>query len=135
VAALEDKLEARKQWDTDPCGAVTAAPVTPETAEWYESVRSHRYGVYAPWLPEVMDAGHWRGADVLEIGVGLGSDHLGFAAAGAQMHALGWVTPNAIRGRTAASISSIPSVCCTTRLAPRWQSKRCYGCCGRAARR
>ena len=88
MAALEDKLEARKQWDTDPCGAVTAAPVTPETAEWYESVRSHRYGVYAPWLPEVMDAGHWRGADVLEIGVGLGSDHLSFAAAGAHMHAL-----------------------------------------------
>ena len=39
MTAMDDKVEARKQWDTDPCGAVTAAPVTPESAEWYESVR------------------------------------------------------------------------------------------------
>lgn len=88
MTVLDDKVEARKQWDTDPCGAVTAAPVAPESAAWYESVRGHRYGAYAPWLPAVMDAGRWRGADVLEIGVGLGSDHLSFAAAGARMHAL-----------------------------------------------
>jgi SAM-dependent methyltransferase len=88
LTVLDDKLEARKQWDTDPCGAVTAAPVAPESPEWYESVRTHRYDVYAPWLPGVIDAARWRGADVLEIGVGLGSDHLSLARAGARMHAL-----------------------------------------------
>jgi SAM-dependent methyltransferase len=88
VTAFDDKLEARKQWDTDPCGAVTAAPLTPETAEWYESVRRFRYEVYAPWLPAVINAERWAGKDVLEIGVGLGSDHLSFALAGARMHAL-----------------------------------------------
>jgi SAM-dependent methyltransferase len=88
VTALDDKLEAQKQWDTDPCGAVTAATVAPESGEWYASVRSHRYGEYAPWMPAVIDAGRWRGTDVLEIGVGLGSDHLSFAEAGARMHAL-----------------------------------------------
>jgi len=74
VATLDDKLESPQAVDTDPCGAVTAAPVTPESAEWYESVRNHRYGVYAPVAAGVMDAGRWRGADVLEIGVGVGSD-------------------------------------------------------------
>ena len=88
MTAFDDKLEARKQWDTDPCGAVTAAPLTPETAEWYESVRRFRYDVYAPWLPAVIDAERWAGKDVLEIGVGLGSDHLSFSLAGARMHAL-----------------------------------------------
>jgi len=88
VMTLDDKVEARKQWDTDPCGAVTAAPVTPESPQWYESVRRHRYEVYAPWLPAVIAAPRWRGADALEIGVGLGSDHLSLAEAGAHMHAL-----------------------------------------------
>ena len=88
MATLDDKLEARKQWDADPCGAETAAPVTPESEQWYASVRDHRYNVYAPWLPEILCPAHWSGADVLEIGVGLGSDHLSFAQTGARMHAL-----------------------------------------------
>jgi SAM-dependent methyltransferase len=88
MPTFDDKLEVRKQWDTDPCGAVTAAPVTPESAEWYASVRRHRYENYAPWLLRLIDARRWRGADVLEIGVGLGSDHLTLAEAGARMHAL-----------------------------------------------
>jgi SAM-dependent methyltransferase len=88
VMALDDKVEIRKQWDTDPCGAETAAALVPESLGWYDSVRRHRYEVYAPWLPATMDAARWRGADVLEIGVGLGSDHLTYAESGARMHAL-----------------------------------------------
>lgn len=85
---LDDKLEVRKQWDRDPCGAVTAGAVAAESPEWYASVRQHRYQVYAPWLPGLIGAREWQGTDVLEIGVGLGSDHLSFAEAGARMHAL-----------------------------------------------
>jgi len=88
MVLVDDKEEARKQWDTDPCGAVTAAPVAPESVEWYESIRRHRYDVYAPWLPAAIDAQRWGGADVLEVGVGLGTDHLSLAEAGARMHAL-----------------------------------------------
>ena len=88
MAVLDDKSEARKQWDTDPCGASTAAAVVAESAQWYASVREHRYHEYAPWLPALIDASRWCGADVLEIGVGLGSDHLTLARAGARMHAL-----------------------------------------------
>lgn len=86
--ALDDKAEARRQWDTDPCGAVTAASVTPESAEWYASVVRHRYEDYAPWMPGAVRFDSWAGRDVLEIGVGLGSDHLQFARGGARMHAL-----------------------------------------------
>lgn len=83
-----DKLETQKQWDTDPCGAETAAGVQPGSLEFYRAVRSHRYSSYAPWMPTAMRWEEWRGKDVLEIGVGLGSDHLSFAQAGARMFAL-----------------------------------------------
>jgi SAM-dependent methyltransferase len=88
VNAFDDKAEAARQWDTDPCGAVTAGAVTPESAEWYASVVRHRYAHYAPWMRSVVHFEEWANRDVLEIGVGLGSDHLQFAQAGARMHAL-----------------------------------------------
>jgi SAM-dependent methyltransferase len=85
---VDDKAESRKQWDTDPCGAVTAAAVPAESPQWYASVREFRYGQYAPWMRTAIPFSAWRNRDVLEIGVGLGSDHLSFAEAGARMHAL-----------------------------------------------
>lgn len=88
MLALNDKEESRKQWNTDPCGAETAQQVTPESAEWYASVRRHRYEKYAPWMPAVLGFDDWRGAEVLEIGTGLGSDHVSFALGGASMTAL-----------------------------------------------
>jgi SAM-dependent methyltransferase len=84
----DDKAEIQKQWNRDPCAAVTADDSEVESAAWYESVRRHRYGVYAPWMPEVMKFEDWKGRDVLEIGVGLGSDHLSFALGGSKMYAL-----------------------------------------------
>lgn len=85
---MDDKAEIQKQWDRDPCGAVTADDADPESAGWYESVRRHRYEEYAPWMPAVMRFEEWKDRDVLEIGVGLGSDHLSFALGGSKMHAL-----------------------------------------------
>lgn len=83
-----DKLETQKQWDTDPCGAETAAGIQPGSIEFYRAVRKHRYESYAPWMPAAMNWQEWRDKDVLEIGVGLGSDHISFAEAGARMSAL-----------------------------------------------
>ncbi len=84
----DDKTEIARQWDTDPCGAVTADEGEIESADWYRSVRRSRYEDYAPWMRQVMHFEDWEGRDVLEIGVGLGSDHVSFALAGARMHAL-----------------------------------------------
>jgi ubiquinone/menaquinone biosynthesis C-methylase UbiE len=85
---LDDKQEVVRQWDGDPCGAVTAAAVPPESQAWYDSIRTERYNTYAPWLPGAIDFERGKGKAVLEIGVGVGSDHYMFARAGARMAAL-----------------------------------------------
>jgi ubiquinone/menaquinone biosynthesis C-methylase UbiE len=87
-ALNSDKREIQKQWDNDPCGAVTAEHLAPDSVQFYRAVRTHRYGVYAPWFDRVIRFQSWRGRKVLEVGVGLGSDHLRFAENGNEMTAL-----------------------------------------------
>jgi ubiquinone/menaquinone biosynthesis C-methylase UbiE len=84
----EAKQQTQKQWDGDPCGAVTVKGVEPETLEFYREARRYRYEVYGPWFNPMMRFGEWRGKKVLEIGVGIGSDHYSFASEGAAMTAL-----------------------------------------------
>ena len=83
-----DKTEIARQWDTDPCGAETAASERPESRAWYESVRMHRYVEYAPWIPQAFRFERWRGRKALEIGVGLGSDHYSLAMNAVDLTAL-----------------------------------------------
>jgi ubiquinone/menaquinone biosynthesis C-methylase UbiE len=83
-----DKLETQKQWDADPCGAVTVQDHRPGTLEFYRAIRRHRYEVYGPWFDRVVGFDSWRDLDVLEVGVGLGSDHYRFARGGNRMTAL-----------------------------------------------
>ena len=86
---LDDaKQQTQKQWDGDPCGAVTVKGREPETLEFYRETRRYRYEVYGPWFEKMMRFGEWRGKKVLEIGVGIGSDHYSFASGGASMTAL-----------------------------------------------
>lgn len=83
-----DKEEIRKQWDNDPCGSNTVENLEPGTLAYYRAVRSYRYNVYAPWFDEVMSFSEWHKKDILEIGVGLGSDHFRFGEQGNRMNAL-----------------------------------------------
>jgi SAM-dependent methyltransferase len=83
-----DKIETQRQWDTDPCGAVTVQDQPPGSLEFYRAIRRHRYEVYAPWFDRVVGFDSWRGRDVMEVGVGLGSDHYRFARGGNRMTAL-----------------------------------------------
>ena len=82
------RREAQKQWEANPCGASTVRGVAPETLDWFREARRVRYDEYAPWLRATTGIGEIRGEDVLEIGVGLGSDHFTLASGGNRMTAL-----------------------------------------------
>lgn len=82
------KIEAQRQWESNPCGADGVKGFEPETIEWFRHARHVRFDQYAPWLPRVCGFDQVVDKDVLEIGVGLGCDHFCFAKGGNRMTAL-----------------------------------------------
>ena len=82
------KLEAQKQWNTDPCGASTAGGLKEGSLEFFEAVKQFRYCHYAPWMVTVIGFDRFCGKKVLEIGPGLGTDLLQFAQNGAKTYAV-----------------------------------------------
>jgi ubiquinone/menaquinone biosynthesis C-methylase UbiE len=79
------KEQVQDQWNYNPVGSHYATATKAHTLEWFQEVESHRYGVYAPWMPEVMEFDRHAGHDVLEIGAGMGTDLAQFAKHGARV--------------------------------------------------
>ena len=79
------KDRVQNQWNQNPVGSQHAREAQPHTLEWFLAVERHRYGTYAPWMPEVMEFARHRGEDVLEIGGGVGTDLAQFASNGARV--------------------------------------------------
>ncbi len=75
------KSEAVKQWDNDPCGSDSATAFA--SREFFAAVERDRYEAYAPWMKEVIGFERYRGKRLLEVGFGLGTDHVRFARNGA----------------------------------------------------
>lgn len=82
--AEEVKAQTRKQWAHDPAGSIAADEEPLGTAESFRKVESHRYREQ-PWMHDTFHFDRFQDQDVLEIGVGLGTDHLQFARVGARL--------------------------------------------------
>ena len=79
------KEQVQDQWNNNPVGTHYAKTTEPHTLEWFQEVEAHRYGVYAPWMPAVMEFDRHAGEEVLEIGGGIGTDLSQFARHGARV--------------------------------------------------
>ena len=78
------KAAARSQWTDDPAGAVGGGGEEVGSPEWFAQVERFRYEQQS-WMHSTFRFERFGGRRVLEIGVGLGTDHLQFARAGADM--------------------------------------------------
>lgn len=82
--ATQLKEESVRQWTSEPAGAHLADSFGRGTAEFFAEVERTRYALY-PWLREYLSDPAWAGREVLEIGVGLGTDHMQLRRAGARL--------------------------------------------------
>ncbi|HWM12446.1 MAG TPA: class I SAM-dependent methyltransferase [Solirubrobacteraceae bacterium] len=79
---MATKEDVRTFWEADPCGAARAE-ATEGTPEFFAQVAAARDEL-EPFIADYADFASTRGQSVLEIGVGVGSDFIRFARAGAR---------------------------------------------------
>ena len=85
---------ARRQWSRDPAGGHVAAEGTLGTPEAFRRVEEHR-AAEQPWMRDVFGWDRLAGCDVLELGVGLGTDHVWMGRAGAHLSGID-LTPSCV---------------------------------------
>lgn len=80
---------AQRQWTENPCGTGEFLQgLEAESLAYFDAVRRHRFEISDPWMREAIDFSRGSGATLLEIGVGMGSDLLTWAEAGAKVHGI-----------------------------------------------
>ncbi len=92
--AEDVRNRARQQWSNDPAGALAVADADLGTADGFRRVEEHR-AAEQPWMPETFRWDDFAGRDVLEIGVGLGTDHVRLGRAGARLSGID-LTPRCV---------------------------------------
>ena len=82
-SSVDQKRRVREYWEADPCGSEHATALE-GSPEFFAEVERTRYEL-EPYIARYADFEGARGLRVLEIGVGLGTDFISFARAGAQV--------------------------------------------------
>jgi len=84
----EYRTEAKKLWNSNPCGAQKSLPYDYGTLEFFEEVRRKRYQTNDKWVIEEIPFAEAKGKKILEIGFGLGTDLLTFVENGAEVYGI-----------------------------------------------
>lgn len=94
MSSLNYKQEAVKHWTQHPCASETSGEGFC-TQPFFDEIERYRYEVYAPWIKKLIPFSAYHGKRILEIGVGMGTDHLQFARSGAVCYGID-LTPKSI---------------------------------------
>ncbi len=85
-SGFPDIGSVRKYWDKSPCN-IRHSPAPVGTREWADAVEARKYFVESH-LPAFAEFEKWRGKKVLELGLGIATDAVNFARAGADYYGL-----------------------------------------------
>lgn len=84
MTSIKDVAE---YWNAEPCNTRRGKPFEVGSKEFYDNVEKVRYDL-EPTIPMFADFKNWKGAKVLEVGCGLGTETTQFARAGADITAI-----------------------------------------------
>lgn len=85
------KEQTQLFWSSSPCGS-NYTDKNFMTREFYEEVERYRYSSH-PWIQDNINSFDIKNKKILEIGYGMGTDHLAMARMGGIMHGID-LTPN-----------------------------------------
>lgn len=105
--AADVRRRSREQWAHQPAGAYAAGPAALGTAESFARVEAERERSQ-PWMDETFDFGRFDGRRLLEVGVGLGTDHLKWVRGGAITTGIDLTPRNAELTRRRLELEGLP---------------------------
>jgi radical SAM superfamily enzyme YgiQ (UPF0313 family)/ubiquinone/menaquinone biosynthesis C-methylase UbiE len=82
----EYKTNSKNHWSSQPCGS-NYSKSDLLSKEYFDEIEEHRYKTH-PWIKSTIESFNLSGKNVLEIGFGIGSDHLLMARQNANMHGI-----------------------------------------------
>ena len=84
LSAPQYKQQTKMHWSRNPCGSNYGSSDN-LTDTYFKEIESHRYSTH-PWIKRHIQQFDIKNKKVLEIGYGMGTDHLNMARQGAILH-------------------------------------------------